>query len=51
MIKLLLYIIIFIGLCYILDYFYLKSKENIKDLRQAYKELKESREDLEEFLK
>ena len=49
MIKLLLYIGILIVLCYVLDYFYLKSKERIKELKEAYKNLKKSRQDLEEF--
>jgi len=51
MLKLLLYIGILIGLCYIIDYFYLKSKEKFKEAIQAYKEFKKSKEDLEEFLK
>ena len=51
MIKLLLYIGILIVLCYVLDFFWLKAIKSIKDLIQAYKDLKKSREDLEKFLK
>jgi hypothetical protein len=51
MIKLLLYIGILIILCYVLDYFWLKSWQSIRELKEAYKELKKSREDLEDLLK
>jgi len=51
MIKLLLYIAIFIVVCYILDFLWLRAVKSIKDLKEAYKDLKKSQEDLEGFLK
>jgi uncharacterized membrane protein YciS (DUF1049 family) len=51
MIKLLFYIGILIGLCYVLDYFYLKSKESIRELRQAYKEFKEAEHKLRDLFR
>jgi len=51
MIKLLFYIGILIGLCYVLDYFWQKWIISLKELKQAYKEVKEARDDLQKFLK
>jgi hypothetical protein len=44
MIELILDIIILIILCYVLDYFWLKSWQSLRDLKKAYKEYKKSKE-------
>ena len=51
MIKLLFYIGILILFCYILDYFYLKSKEKILEAGRAYKEMKDAENNLHNLLK
>jgi len=50
MIKLLFYIGILIGLCYVLDYFFQKWIISIKELKGAYIDLKKAEQDLKEFL-
>jgi hypothetical protein len=50
MIKLLLYIGVLIGLCYILDYFWQKWIISLREIKEAYIDLKEAEKDLQEFL-
>ena len=51
MIKLFLYIIILIGFAYVLDFFWQKWIISLRELKQAYKELKEAEQDLKDLLK
>jgi hypothetical protein len=51
MIKLFLYIGILIILCYILDYFWIKTKKNIKEIKEAYKDLKDAEDNLHNSFK
>jgi hypothetical protein len=46
MIKIILYMMILIACCYVLDYFYLKSREALKELKEAYISLKKAKKDL-----
>ena len=51
MIKLLFYIAILIGLCYIMDYFWQKWIISIKELKEAYIDLKKAEQNLKDLLK
>jgi len=51
MIKLLFYIGILIGLAYILDYFFQKWIISIKELKEAYIDLKKAEQNLKDMLK
>jgi hypothetical protein len=51
MIKLLFYIIVLILFAYIMDFFWQKWIISLREIKQAYKELKEAKDDLQKFLK
>ena len=51
MIKLFFYIGILIGLCYVMDYFWQKWIISLREVKQAYIDLKKAEQDLKEILK
>ena len=48
--ELIIYLVIFIVLLYVLDYYWLKSIKAARELRNAYKEYKKSESDIKEVL-
>jgi hypothetical protein len=51
MIKLLLYVSILVLLFWIMNYFWVKSKESFRDLKKEYNDYKRAYKRLKEFLK
>ena len=48
--ELIIYLVIFIVLLYVMDYYWLKSVKAARELRNAYKEYKKAESDIKEVL-